>query len=89
LSLLAGCLPNTKRTVIFDESENTQERSELIKRILEDDMQQFKLKVYFNASYEYGDRIPLLEWQDATEDSLHYYVPPPPRIMRGFGALAN
>ena len=84
LSLLAGCLPNTKRTVKFAEEESTPARSKLIEQILIDDIRQFKLKVYFWKTYVYDGEIQLLEPEYATQDTLHYYVPPPPENYAGF-----
>lgn len=60
------------------------ERSTLIKRMLVDDIRQFKLKVYFWTTYSYGDEIPLLDPVHVTPDTLGYHVPPPSENYASF-----
>jgi len=84
LSLLAGCLPNTNRTVKFSEEESIKERFELIKRILTDSIQKFELKVYFWTTFVYDGEIPLDKPDFVTADTLDCFVPPPPENYSSF-----
>lgn len=47
-----------------------------IKRKLEEDLREFKLKVYFWESFYPGGSFPLLNPEFATKESLHFYVIP-------------
>ena len=68
------------------------ERFNLIKRMLVDDIRQFKLKVYFWSTYSYNDEIPLLNPVAVTPDTLGFHVPPPSENYANFwlfGELAT
>ena len=74
LNLLRGYFPEIK--VYFAKEDSVPGRLELIERMLEGDLEQFKLKVYFREMYDgHGSTIPLLEPECVTANTLGYYAP--------------
>ena len=75
MSLLTGRLPESK--VVFSENENDSKRYELIERILEHDIQQFELKMYFDATYGYDGATQISPPQYATSENLQHFISHP------------
>lgn len=65
------------------------ERLKLIMRMMEDDIRQFKLKVYYWERQGYGGPFPLLKPEYVTEDTLEYYVPQPVEQYASFWVLGH
>jgi len=75
MSLLRGYFP--EKNFSFSENEWVRDHYALITRILENDIGQFKLKVYFYERYYSSGILPLLEPEcPTTYAALQYYVRP-------------
>ena len=74
--LLTGRLPTKGTPITVTDEECTQERLDLIKRLLIEDIKKFELKIYFWHVYLYGgDEISLTKPKCAkSESDLQYYL---------------
>jgi hypothetical protein len=73
VALLRGYFPNILEK--FAEEESVPGRLKLLVQNLEDDIQQFELKVYFDVWYDYGRKIHLDEPDYATPETLNHFIP--------------
>jgi hypothetical protein len=73
VSLLSGYFPGIR--VNFAEEESSPGRLKLLVQVLNDDIQQFTLRVYFDVWHEYRREIHLDEPDFATPDTLNHFIP--------------
>ena len=72
LALLRGFFPELE--IQFAE-ERAHGRIKHIKQVLEDDIEQFGLRVYFDVWYDYGSETHLDEPDYATAETLNHFIP--------------